>query len=186
MKKSICIFLIILHSLVISLSAVASAKADHSSLVIAAEYILGANDQLEIRIIGQPDLDTKQTVAPDGTISLPALGRVRVEGLTLKQLDEYLTAEFTKYIEKPQVVAYLTARPIYIIQHDLKKNTWEVKEAKSIEEARALAGKDYTGDIRYGDIITVEVSKKPDFWEANWYKVITATAVLAGIYSTLK
>ncbi|MFH1767121.1 MAG: polysaccharide biosynthesis/export family protein [Patescibacteria group bacterium] len=151
----------------------------------SVEYILGANDILEVKIIGQPDLTTKQVVTPDGKISLPVLGRVRVEGLTAKQLDEYLSAEFAKYIEKAQVVVYLTARPIYIIQHDVKKNTWEVKEAKSIEEARALAGKDYKGEIKHGDIINVEVSRKPDFWEANWYKVITATAVLAGIYATL-
>ena len=175
MKKLICIFLIVLHSLVIS----------HSSLVIADEYQIGPNDILEIKIIGQQDLTTKQVVTSDGTISLPVIGRIKVEGLTLRQLDEYLTSEFAKYIEKPKVIVYLTARPIYIIQHDVKKNTWDVKEAKTIEEARALAGKEYTGDINYGDIITVDISKEPDFWEDNWYKIITATAVLAGIYSTL-
>ena len=177
MKKPICIFLliIVLHSFVIG----------NLSFVIADEYRLGSNDQLEVKIINQPDLTTKQVITPDGTISLPVIGRVRVEDLTLKQLDEYLTTEFSKYIKNPQVIIYLTARPIYIIQHDIKKNTWDVKEAKSIEEARALAGKDYTQDINYGDIITVDISKKPDFWEANWYKVITATAVIAGVYATL-
>lgn len=151
----------------------------------AAEYILGPNDQLEINIIGQPDLTTKQVVTPDGTISLPVIGRIKVAGLTLSRLDEYLSSEFAKYIEKPKIIVYLTSRPIYIIQHDIKKNTWDVKEAKSIEEARALAGKDYTGEINYGDIINVEISKKPDWWEDNWYKVITGVAILAGIYSTL-
>ncbi|MFH1683982.1 MAG: hypothetical protein ABIA67_03780, partial [Candidatus Margulisiibacteriota bacterium] len=69
--------------------------------------------------------------------------------------------------------------------HDIKKNTWDVKEAKSIEEARALAGKDYSGDINYGDIITTETGKGPDWWEDNWYKVLTGTAVAVGIYATL-
>jgi protein involved in polysaccharide export with SLBB domain len=31
----------------------------------ASEYVLAPNDQLEIKIIGQSDLDTKQTIAPD-------------------------------------------------------------------------------------------------------------------------
>lgn len=52
-----------------------------------------------------------------------------------------------------------------MIQHDLKKNTWDVKEAKSIDEARALAGKNYAGEIKNGDIVSVEVGEKPDFWE---------------------
>jgi len=176
MRKTICILLIILF-----LSSAFGIR--HSAF--ASEYILGPNDQLEINIIGQPDLTTKQVVTPDGTISLPVIGRINVSGLTLNQLDRYLNLEFAKYIEKPKVIVYLTTRPIYIIQHDIKKNTWDVKEAKSIEEARALAGKDYTGDINYGDIINVEVSKKPDIWEENWYKIITATAVVAGIYATL-
>ena len=174
-RKTICVFLIILHSLVIG----------NWSLVIATEYILGPNDQLEINIIGQPDLTTKQVVTPDGTISLPVIGRIKVSGLTLNQLDEYLSAEFAKYIQKPKIIVYLTARPIYVIQHDIKKNTWDVKAAGSIEEARALAGEKYTGDISYGDIVNVEVSRKPDFFEENWYKIITAGAVLVGIYSTL-
>ena len=60
-----------------------------------------------------------------------------------------------------------------------------MKEAKSVDEARALAGRNYTGEIKSGDIVSVEVSEKPDWWESNWYKVITGTAVLVGIYATL-
>ena len=177
MKKSVCVFLIIINTLF---------GFCYWDFGFADEYRLGPNDQLEINIIGQPDLTTKQVVTPDGTVSLQVLGRTKVEGMTLHQLDEHLTKEFAKYIVKPKVIVYLTARPIYIIQHDVKKNAWEVKEAKSIEEARALAGKEYDGEINYGDIINVETSNKPDFWEDNWYKIITATAVIAGVYTTFK
>ena len=151
----------------------------------ASEYMLAPNDQLEIKIVGQKDLDTKQAIAPDGTMSLPLLGRVTALGQTLGGFNNYLSAEFAKYIKNPQVVVYLTPRPIYVIQHDVKKNTWDVKEAKSVEEARALAGRNYTGQISNGDIVSVEVSQKADFWEDNWYKVLTATAVAVGIYATL-
>jgi hypothetical protein len=73
-----------------------------------------------------------------------------------------------------------------VIQHDVRKNTWDVKEAKSINEARSLAGGNYAGEIRHGDIVSVEVSERPDFFEQNWYKIITATAVMVGVYSTLR
>ncbi len=152
----------------------------------ASEYTLAPNDQLEVKIIGQKDLDTKQAIAPDGTISLPLLGRVTAQGQTLSDFNDYLSTQFAKYIKNPQVVVYLTPRPIYVIQHDVKKNTWDIKEAKSIEEARALAGKNYAGEIKYGDTITVDVSKQPDWWESNWYKVITGTAVVVGIYATVR
>jgi polysaccharide export outer membrane protein len=49
----------------------------------ASEYVLAPNDQLEIKIIGQSDLDTKQTIAPDGSISLPLIGRILAGGKTM-------------------------------------------------------------------------------------------------------
>lgn len=174
MKKSICLLI-----LTCFLTPILSFP------VFAVDYVLAPNDQLEIKVINHKDLDTKQAVAPDGTISLPLVGRITAQGQTLSSFDKYLAAEFSKYIDKPQVVVYLTPRPTYVIQHDLKKNTWDVKEAKSVEEARALAGRNYTGQISNGDIVSVEVSEKPDWWETNWYKVLTGTAVAVGIYATL-
>jgi hypothetical protein len=177
MKKTISLFLIILF--------LSSALGIRNS-AFAGEYVLAPSDQLEVRIIGQKDLDTKQTVAPDGTISLPLLGRVEAQGQTLKGFNDRLSTEFAKYIKNPQVVVFLTPRPIYVIQHDLKKNIWDVKEAKSIDEARALAGRNYTSQISNGDIVSVEVGQKPDWWEDNWYKVLTGAAVAVGIYATLQ
>jgi protein involved in polysaccharide export with SLBB domain len=177
MKKAISILLIAILHLTFVIG----------NLSLADEYRLAPSDQLEVRIIGQKDLDTKQSIAPDGSISLPFLGRVTAQGQTLKGFNEYLTAEFTKYLSKPsQVVVYLTPRPSYVIQHNVKNNTWDVKEAKSVAEARALAGKDYTGHIINGDIVSVEVGQKPDWWEDNWYKVLTGTAVAVGIYATVR
>jgi polysaccharide export outer membrane protein len=157
-----------------------------SSAVMAFEYTLATNDTLEIKIIGQKDMDTKQTIAPDGTISLPFLGRITASGKTLPEFETYIKTELAKYIEKAQIIVYLTPRSIYVVQHNLKTNLSEVKEAKTIAEAKAFAGEDYTKDIKYGDVVTVDVGNQPDWWEANWYKVITATAVIVGIVAANK
>lgn len=87
-------------------------------LTFAQEFILAPNDQLEIKLIGQngstslaiKDLDTKQTIAPDGTLSLPLLDRITAQGQALGSFNKYLSTEFAKYIENPQVVVYLTPR----------------------------------------------------------------------------
>jgi len=149
MRKPVSIFLIIILHLTFVIG--------HLSL--ADEYLLAPNDQLEIRLIGQKDLDTKQAVAPDGMISLPLLGRVTAQGQTLGGFNNSLSTEFGKYIKNPQVVVYLTPRPTYVVQHDIKKNTWDVKEAKSVEEARALAGRNYTGQISNGDIVSADLCR---------------------------
>lgn len=176
MKKFLSVFLLI----VLSFTFV------NGNLSFAFEYTLATNDQLEIKIIGQKDMDTKQTIAPDGTISLPFLGRITASGKTLPEFETYLKTELAKYIEKAQIIVYLTPRSIYIVQHNLKTNLSEVKEAKTIAEAKAFAGEDYSKEIKYGDVITVDVGNQPDWWEANWYKVITATAVIAGLIAAGK
>jgi polysaccharide export outer membrane protein len=175
MKKIIASFLIINLSLTFVIG----------NLSLAFEYTLATNDLLEVKILNQKDMDTKQTITPDGTIALPFLGRVQAQGKTLSEFQSYLKTEFAKYVDKPQLVVYLTPRSIFVAQHDLKKNTWEVKEAKSIPEAKAFAGEDYTKEIKYGDVIIVDVGKQPDWWEDNWYKVISATAVITGIVLSL-
>jgi len=187
MKKHIASFLIINITLLFIVNCLPSAAlAKEGSLAITFEYTLAPNDLLEVKILNRKDMDTKQTIAPDGTIALPFLGRITAQGKTLSEFQTYLTTEFAKYVDKPQLVVYLTPRSIYVVQHNLKTNISEVKEAKSITEAKSFAGEDYTKEIKYGGVITVDVGDQPDWWENNWYKVLTGTAVAVGIYETLK
>jgi protein involved in polysaccharide export with SLBB domain len=58
-----------------------------SSAILAFEYTLAPNDTLEIKILNKKDLDTKQTIVPDGTISLPFLGRITASGKTLSAFE---------------------------------------------------------------------------------------------------
>jgi protein involved in polysaccharide export with SLBB domain len=170
-------------------------------------YRLSPNDTLEIHVIGRDELTTKQTITPDGTISVPILGRIVVSGKTLFELDSLLESGFSKMVKAPSVVTYLiqenesvNAVPIYLVIQDLKKETWSVKEAKTVSEALAwTAGQDFWVNgvkvsrsatlqapplIQPGDTVLVKMGEKPSFWEANWYKVLTSLAVVSGILNS--
>jgi protein involved in polysaccharide export with SLBB domain len=43
----------------------------------AAGRRVAASDVIQIHVLNQPDLDTQVRVAPDGTISVPYVGRLR-------------------------------------------------------------------------------------------------------------
>jgi protein involved in polysaccharide export with SLBB domain len=73
MQKPISVLLIIILNLTFFIC----------NLSFASDYLLAPTDQLEIKIIGQSDLDTKQTIAPDGSISLPLIGRILAGGKTM-------------------------------------------------------------------------------------------------------
>ncbi|MDD5457571.1 MAG: polysaccharide biosynthesis/export family protein [Candidatus Margulisbacteria bacterium] len=162
------------------------------SFTTTPAYILASGDNLEIKVINKKELDTKQTIAPDGSISLPTIGRMKVIGLSLDDLQKKVKASYSQYIKNADVVVFLTPRPIFVVQQDQVKKTWEVKKAESPAEALAYMGQSSLNlqssnlpTIQYGDVVTVNIGKSPDFWEDNWYKVLSAIGIAAGVWAVV-
>ena len=151
-----------------------------------ASYLLRPYDTLKISVVNQPQLTTTQSITPDGQLSLPFMGLFAAQGLSLNQLEGKYKQTLSPYVQKPQVMIELTPAPIYIIQKNLKDSTFDVKIAKSIPEALALSGAAHAGEIDHGKTISVEVGEHPDWWEKNWYRVISAVAVVTGVYLSLR
>ena len=55
-------------------------------------YILGPGDRLRIELLDIPELSGNFTIGPDGTLYLPRLRAVKVEGLTIEELRLFLTS----------------------------------------------------------------------------------------------
>ena len=84
-------------------------KAAHST------YILGPGDVLQIELQDLPELSGRFIIGPDGTIYLPRLRALNVEGLTIDELRKLLTQQFNTYVLDPQVyVRPVGFRPIRI------------------------------------------------------------------------
>lgn len=76
----------------------------------AENYVIGPEDVLQISVWGSPELSVPQLpVRPDGMISVPLVGDVKVEGMTPDQLKAYLEKEYLKYIKAPNVSVIVTA-----------------------------------------------------------------------------
>jgi polysaccharide export outer membrane protein len=55
------------------------------------EYVIGAQDLLDISVWGESQFDLKVTVRPDGKIGVKLLGDVPAGGLTTKQVEKLIT-----------------------------------------------------------------------------------------------
>jgi polysaccharide export outer membrane protein len=66
-------------------------------------YILGPGDRLQIELLDIPELSGSFSIGPDGTIYLPRLRALFVEGLTVEELRYFLTDQFKTYVKDPQV-----------------------------------------------------------------------------------
>ncbi|KZR90602.1 polysaccharide biosynthesis/export family protein [Synechococcus sp. MIT S9508] len=78
-------------------------------------YILGAGDSISIELLDIPEYSGRFTIGPDGTIYLPRLRSLYVEGLTIEELRYFLTQQFSAYVLEPQVfIGPIKYRPIRV------------------------------------------------------------------------
>ena len=78
-------------------------------------YILGPGDGLQIELLDLPELSGTFSIGPDGTLYLPRLRALYVEGLTIEELRVFLTKEFSAYVRDPKVyVRPVNYRPVRV------------------------------------------------------------------------
>lgn len=68
------------------------------------EYRIKPNLRLRIEIVGVKEMDRIIDVAPNGKISLPLVGEVEAQGMTIGELHRVLQQRYSAYYEEPQVV----------------------------------------------------------------------------------
>jgi polysaccharide export outer membrane protein len=76
---------------------------------IAAGYVIGDEDVLQISVWGNPELSVTVPVRPDGKISVPLLGDVQATGVTPQELKAKLEQGFVKFVKSPVVSVMVTA-----------------------------------------------------------------------------
>ena len=76
-----------------------------SARVSKDAYILGPGDRLQIELLDLPELSGSFSIGPDGSLYLPRLRDLYVEGLTVEELRHLLTASFSTYVRSPSLCA---------------------------------------------------------------------------------
>ena len=69
--------------------------APNMNMPTPANYVLGPGDEVIIDVWGDSELNVRYTVAPDGHITMPGLGRVQLSGLSVKQAESKIKSEFS-------------------------------------------------------------------------------------------
>jgi polysaccharide export outer membrane protein len=91
------------------------AEPAQRSRVVYDTYILGPGDSLQIELLDIPELSGTFAIGPDGTLYLPRLRALYVEGLTVEELRLFLTDQFRTYVRSPQLyIRPVGYRPVRI------------------------------------------------------------------------
>ena len=107
------------------------------------EYILGAEDVLEVSVWKDENLSKEVVVRPDGKISFPLIGDIQASGLTAAQLQENITKKIAEYIPDARVtvmVLKVNSLKVYVLGKVAKPGEYIVGKKINVMQALSMAG----------------------------------------------
>jgi len=106
-------------------------------------YRLGVGDRLELSVYGHEDLHQELEILSDGTVILPMVGVVSVEGKTLSELREELEVKLKDFLVDPQVsldVKEYRSQPVNVVGEVEKPGPYFLKGPTTLVDIIAQAG----------------------------------------------
>ncbi|MCT7958192.1 SLBB domain-containing protein [Laspinema palackyanum] len=93
-----------------------SANFNPGSLPATSPYIMGGGDLIRIDNFQIPEYSGEYLLPPDGVINLPEVGSVSLQGLTLEQANDTITAMYNQILRRPRIaVKLLRPRALTIV-----------------------------------------------------------------------
>lgn len=122
----------------------APARVGSAGTSLRSDYVIGSEDLLEISVFEQPDLNRTVRVSGDGTISVPLLGVIPMNGLTTKEAEATLRDLLgEKYLTNPQVSVFVKeakSKKVSVVGAVSKPGTVEMLGQRTLLEAISEAG----------------------------------------------
>lgn len=142
-----------------------------TNVAAAAEYIMTPGDQLQIYVLGHPDIsstrantDSAYTVRPDGKLNFPLVGEIDVNGLTVYEFTKLLTKELSEYIINPSItvnVAKLGTTRVFVMGEVSRQGMYELTKSHRVLDALGAAG-GFTQKAAKKDIYLVRNAGTPE------------------------
>lgn len=107
------------------------------------DYIIGAEDVLDIQVWGSSDLNQSVFVRPDGRLSLPLVGEIMVAGKTVQQVQDHLLSVYEKTVKGAVVtviVKEIRSRPVYFVGGFSKPGVIQLAGDLTLLQAISLVG----------------------------------------------
>lgn len=141
--QSLFLLLALLCASVLSAMPAHAADDVTSAVLASGDYIIGAEDVLDISVWKNSDLSRVVNVRPDGKISLPLIGDVQAAGLTPNQLRDKIVQMLKQYQQTAVVsvgVQSINSYKIFIVGEVQAPGVYQLKARTSILQALAIAG----------------------------------------------
>ena len=113
------------------------------SNAVSTEYIIGAEDVLEITVWRNQDLSKTVQVRPDGRISMPIIRDITAVGKTPSQLAEEMTNKLKEYVQNPVVAVSLKevhSSNIFVLGEVVRPGRYPLLSKTTLLQGVTIAG----------------------------------------------
>jgi protein involved in polysaccharide export with SLBB domain len=127
---------------------ISEAPASSLATPTPEHFVLGPGDRISIKVWRHDDLDMDVTIAPDGSITYPLVGRVPAAGMTYPELVDTLSASIADYYRDPQVsvnIIELKNQKVLVLGEVTNPSVLQLDSEMSILEDKPEL---YTVDVR--------------------------------------
>ncbi len=132
-----------------------------SAYAQSSEYKIQPSDVITITVHNQPDLTTKTRVTKEGNITFPLVGQLKVQGLTVHEVEQELKTRLEKdYLVTAQVLVFIETyhtRQISVVGEVKSPGKFDIPSEKPVTlmQAIGMAG----GFTKEGDVKNVTVMR---------------------------
>ena len=123
--------------------AVSQVMMDKLSNAVGSEYVIGAEDVLDITVWRNPDLSRQVQVRPDGRFSMPIIRDMVAVGKTPTQLAEEMTSKLKEYVQNPVVavtVKEVNSSSIFLLGEVANPGKYPLKSKTTLLQGITIAG----------------------------------------------
>ena len=123
--------------------AVAAQVMEKLSNAVGGDYIIGAEDVLDITVWRNADLSKIVQVRPDGRVSMPIIRDVTAVGKTPTQLAEEMTNKLKEYVQNPVVAVSLkevNSYNIFLLGEVAHPGRYPLKSKTTLLQGITIAG----------------------------------------------
>jgi len=110
---------------------------------VSSQYRVGESDTLQITVWKEPDLSKTVIVRPDGMITLPLLGEVKVIGMTSAEIQDLVASMLKSYLVDPRVTVEITevrSRRVFITGEVARPGLYPLAGPTTVLQIIAQAG----------------------------------------------
>ncbi len=125
---------------------------------VGPEYTIGPGDSFTVHLWGRVEQTYSATVSRDGTINLPRLGTMDVNGLTFSELKKFLGNKFKEYypdFDMSITMDALKTVDVYMVGELTKPGTYSLNSLSTVVSALyASGGPSKNGSLRNINILS--------------------------------